>query len=184
MSAMMSIKSSSPAKPQAFRRGMITMISLLILGASAAWSWAGPARPPHSSHTSPANPWQTNQVVQPAALAKTLSADTGIRPLVLCVGFPILYQGGHIVGAQLAGPASRPAGLQALKRAVRHLPHHKHIVIYCGCCPWNRCPNIRPAFRTLRKLGFTNVQVLSLPTNFRTDWIARGFPIKKGPDPQ
>lgn len=168
--------SLSPRIP-AFRLGMITMVSLLACCGSAATSWAGQ---PQQVHTPPMNPWQTNQVIQPAGLAKQLSAATGTKPLVLCVGFKVLYQGGHITGAQFAGPASKPAGLEALKHAVQDLPHGKHIVLYCGCCPWNRCPNIRPAFRTMQKLGFTNVQVLSVPTNLREDWITKGFPTEKG----
>lgn len=160
------------------------MVTLFVFLEGAALSWAGPSNKTHQDRTPPSNPWQTNQVISPADLAKTLSAATSTKPLVVCVGFPVLYQGGHIVGAKFAGPASKPAGIQALKHAVQALPHDKKIVLYCGCCPWNRCPNIRPAFRTMQKLGFTNVKVLSVPTNLRTDWIAKGYPIEKGPDRQ
>lgn len=172
-------------KIPALRPGIIVIATLLAFCGSVASGWAKPSSPPHHQvGTSPSNPWQTNQVITPAELAKTLSAETGTKPLVLCVGFPVLYQGAHIVGAKFAGPASRPAGIQALKRAVQHLPHDKHIVLYCGCCPWNRCPNIRPAFRTMQKLGFTNVKVLSVPTNFHDDWVAKGFPVEKGANHQ
>jgi hypothetical protein len=34
------------------------------------------------------------------------------------------------------------------------------VVIYCGCCPLDKCPNVRPAFTLLKTMGFTNLHVL------------------------
>jgi thiosulfate/3-mercaptopyruvate sulfurtransferase len=161
---------------------VILMTTALISAGSAPYCWSGPSSQTNQVRPQPPAPWQDHQVIEPEQLVKSLSAAKGGKPLVLCVGFPVLYQGGHIVGAKFAGPAARPAGIQALKRAVQGLPRDAQIVVYCGCCPWQRCPNVRPAFSTLQDLGFTNVKVLSLPTNFREDWIARGFPIEKGPE--
>lgn len=168
------------ARTSARQREIIAIATALTLGGSVWFGWGGPTNQIDQARTASSVPWQENQIITPTALVKVLSADNSEKPLVLCVGFPVLYQGGHIVGAKFAGPASRSAGIQALKHAVQNLPRDKHIVLYCGCCPWNRCPNIRPAFSTVQELGFTNVQVLSLPTNFREDWIAKGFPIEKG----
>ena len=39
-----------------------------------------------------------------------------------------------------------------------------------------RCPNIRPAYRALKELGYTNVRVLDLATNFHDDWSGKGYP--------
>ena len=55
----------------------------------------------------------------------------------------------------------------------------KTIVLYCGCCPWNRCPNLGPAFKHLQELGFTNVKVLYLADNLGTDWVAKGYPVER-----
>jgi hypothetical protein len=41
-----------------------------------------------------------------------------------------------------------------------------------------KCPNIRPAYRTLKELGFTHVRVLSLATNLHTDWVSKDFPVE------
>ena len=54
------------------------------------------------------------------------------------------------------------------------------IVLYCGCCPWNRCPNVGPAYKQLRDLGFTNVKVLYLANNFGDDWVAKGYRVEHG----
>ena len=96
---------------------------------------------------------------------------------IICVTFPILYRQKHIPGAQLAGPADKPEGLAKLKAAVAHLPRIEEIVIYCGCCPMDKCPNIRPAYRALKKTEFEHIRVLNLPTNFHTDWVAKGYPV-------
>jgi hypothetical protein len=53
-------------------------------------------------------------------------------------------------------------------------------VLYCGCCPWNRCPNIEPAFSKLKEMGFTDVKVLYLAENFGADWAAKGYSVEKG----
>jgi hypothetical protein len=51
----------------------------------------------------------------------------------------------------------------------------KLIVLYCGCCPWGRCPNVGPAYKALHDQGFTNVKVLYLANNFGDDWVAKGI---------
>ncbi|HVA64808.1 MAG TPA: rhodanese-like domain-containing protein [Terriglobales bacterium] len=151
------------------------LAAALLLGAGAPLPSAGAP-----GAASKKDPWNAGQVVQPAGLAHSLSAPVRARPLVVCVGFQVLYQGGHIEGAEYAGPASTAAGRQALRRTVQKLSRNQAIVLYCGCCPWQMCPNIRPAFRTLQRMGFTHVRVLELPHNFRTDWAGRGYPARKG----
>lgn len=127
--------------------------------------------------------WKSNEIIKPAQLIKLLSGKSAEKPLVLQVGFDFLYEGGHIDGSIHAGPASRPDGIQSLKNAVKNVPKNKPIVIYCGCCPWVECPNIRPAFATLQSLGFRNVKALFLPVNFEHDWISKGYPTSKGSKP-
>jgi rhodanese-related sulfurtransferase len=122
------------------------------------------------------DPWAQNEVLQPAELAKAI--ESGKAPIILSVAFPVLYKGRHIVHAINAGPTSKPEGIEALKSAVAKLPKDADLVIYCGCCPMVKCPNIRPAYRTLKELGFTRVRVVSIPTNLHTDWVSKGYPAE------
>jgi thiosulfate/3-mercaptopyruvate sulfurtransferase len=161
---------------------LITVATALALNASASLCRGGPSPQNSQADRSASVPWHEDQIIQPEQLAKTLAAVAGRKPLVICVGFPFLYQDAHIAGARFAGPASKPEGLQALKHEVQHLPRDKEIVLYCGCCPWKRCPNIRPAFRTMQDLGFKRVKLLSIPTNLAKDWSGKGFPVQKGAD--
>ncbi len=123
------------------------------------------------------NPWAPAEVTQPSQLAAMLSSHTGAKPVILQVGFQVLYRSKHIPGSIYAGPASTPDGLQALKQAAGKLPRNADIYIYCGCCPIQKCPNIRPAFQALKAMGFTRFHVLMLPTNFGKDWVAHGYPV-------
>jgi len=127
-----------------------------------------------------ARPWAPSDLIPAAQLNSQLPAVKAGKIVLIQVGFLMMYKMGHIPGSQYAGAASRPEGLAALKKLVANLPRNQQIVIYCGCCPWNDCPNIRPAFRALKEMGFTNFKVLDIPDRLGTDWTAKGFPIEKG----
>jgi thiosulfate/3-mercaptopyruvate sulfurtransferase len=125
------------------------------------------------------DPWNDSQTVQPAALNKELAdAKTGLT--ILFVGFGRLYTAGHIKGAQFHGSGGSPEGLAQIKVWAASIPKSTNLVIYCGCCPMQRCPNVRPAFSALREMGFTKLRVLILPTDFAKDWADQGFPYDKG----
>jgi hypothetical protein len=77
------------------------------------------------------------------------------------------------------GDTGDKVNLEKLKKKVSKLPKNTPIVIYCGCCPFEKCPNIRPAFTLLNQMKFTNHKLLNLPTNIKVDWIDKGYPINK-----
>ncbi len=116
--------------------------------------------------------------IQPKDLAAQLASGTE-KPAIIQVGPNVMYRSHHIVGAVYGGPAGKPEGLEALKAAVKDLPHDRDLVIYCGCCPWDRCPNVKPAIELLKQLGFTHVKAMYSGTNFKTDWIDPGYPVEQ-----
>lgn len=119
--------------------------------------------------------------MQPQALAVTIAdSKTASKPLVLYVGFSTLYKSSHIPGSMLAGPAANAAGLDTLKQALEKIPKDREIVIYCGCCPWDKCPNIRPAFDLLKKMGFTKAKALVIESNLDENWVRKGYPVERG----
>jgi len=126
------------------------------------------------------DPWSAAEVLQPADLASQLSQKTAKPPTIVYVGFRTLFEGGHVSGAKFYGTASTEKGLADLKAALTNLPRSSDLIIYCGCCPFEKCPNIRPAYRALRQMGFTRLRVLVLPTSFAKDWVEKGYPIEKG----
>jgi len=121
-----------------------------------------------------------SRLVNPDELVKILQSSRNEKPMIIQVGFRTLYEQAHIPGAEYIGPASKPSGLQQLRKRVESLPRTKFIVIYCGCCPWSHCPNIKPAVDALRAMGFTNVKVLYISDNFGADWVDKGYPVTEG----
>lgn len=122
----------------------------------------------------------SSRQITPDALVKLLQSTKGEKPLIIQVGFHMLYVQAHIPGSEYIGPASDPSGLQRLRTRIESLPRNKFIVIYCGCCPWNHCPTVQPADDALRAMGFTNVKVLYIADNFGANWVDKGYPITKG----
>jgi thiosulfate/3-mercaptopyruvate sulfurtransferase len=119
-------------------------------------------------------------LMQPADLAATLGKASTAKPLILQVGFRKLYDQAHIAGAEYAGPGRQLDGLSALRQRVATLPKDAAVVIYCGCCPWSRCPNIAAAYDALHALGFSHLKVLYIADNFGSDWVDKGYPTVMG----
>ena len=120
------------------------------------------------------------QLINPEELVKILQSSKGAKPLMIDVGSHVLYEEAHIPGSEYIGPASSEAGIQQLRKRVEPLPRSKFIVLYCGCCPWSHCPNVKPAADALQALGFSNVKVLYIADNFGVNWVDKGYPVAKG----
>jgi len=121
-----------------------------------------------------------SRLIAPEELVKILQSPTGEKPLMIQVGSHVLYEQAHIPGSEYIGPASREIGILQLRKRVEGLPRKKFIVIYCGCCPWNHCPNVKPADDALHEMGFTNVKTLYMADNFGANWVDKGYPVAKG----
>jgi hypothetical protein len=102
----------------------------------------------------------------------------GDTPPILQVGFSVMYRQAHIPNSQYAGPGNKDDGLLNLKSHVDALPRDRLVVIYCGCCPWEKCPNIAAAYKRLIEMGFTKV-VLSRQ-QFRRRLGGQGLSVTRG----
>jgi thiosulfate/3-mercaptopyruvate sulfurtransferase len=147
----------------------VAIVTISVAAFPLAFSRSGPST----------DPWTASQTVQPADFAKELSASKS-APTVLFVGYPSLFHAGHIKGAQFHGTGSSMEGLAEIKKWADPLPRATNLVIYCGCCPMEKCPNVRPAFALLQEMGFTHLRVLILPTSFAIDWAEKDLPYDKG----
>lgn len=155
-------------------RATILIVSLLA-GSAAVTRAAAKADVPSAP-----GPWKQSQLIAPRDLTHELANSGGKKPVIVCVGFQFLYQGAHIPGAIWEGPARDAAGIAKLKQWARSVPKGAPVIIYCGCCPFYRCPNVRPAFKALREAGLTNIRVLYIEDDFAKDWVAKGYPVQKG----
>lgn len=119
-----------------------------------------------------AEPWKPSQLLSPEDLAKTIQDPKAKQPVIFCIG-----PGAVVKGSIDIGPTRDSSNLNKLRKQLEKLPKETAIVIYCGCCPFEHCPNIRPAFTLLNEMKFTHPQLLNLEHNIKTDWINKGYPV-------
>jgi hypothetical protein len=157
--------------PKMKRNCLITILSLMFVGFISMNTQAqtSPATMPTLSSTSP---WTADQLLEPAELAAEIKAGDAKIPIIFNIGAVE-----DIKGAKHIGAVNNAQNLEKFKNALALLPKTTAVVIYCGCCPFAKCPNIRPAFLELQKAGFTNIKLLNLSTNLKTNWIAQGYPL-------
>ena len=122
---------------------------------------------------------EPGRLISPEDLENILHSGKN-KPLMLQVGSHMLFLQAHIPGSEYVGAGAAETGLQQLRKRVDALPRNRFIVLYCGCCPWNHCPNVKPADDALKAMGFSNVKVLYLADNFGTNWVDKGYPTAKG----
>jgi hypothetical protein len=117
--------------------------------------------------------WTEEQLVEPSELANTIITEKDV-PVIVSVG-----PGTTIPNSINVGMVNTKQGLDKLKTQLDSVSRDKKIVIYCGCCPFEHCPNVRPAIDVLKDMKFTNYYLLNLPNNIKKDWIDKGYPVSK-----
>jgi len=151
-----------------------SLICILIGTMTVAFSVLAQTEEGPAKNWAPGSP----ELVQPEELIKAMKSSQ--KPTILYVGPKAFYQQAHVPGAEYIGATAKPEGLEKLRGRAASLKHNAPVVIYCGCCPWDHCPNIRPAYDELHKMGFTNLKVLYLAGTFGTSWADKGLPVEKG----
>lgn len=117
--------------------------------------------------------WTRKQLMEPSQLADAITTKTDV-PVIVSVG-----PGATIPNSIDVGMCSTEEGLNKLKTQLNSIAKNQKIVIYCGCCPFERCPNVRPAIDVLKQMNFTNYFLLNLPHNIKIDWIDQRYPVVK-----
>ncbi|WP_243745697.1 rhodanese-like domain-containing protein [Segetibacter sp. 3557_3] len=133
------------------------MLFLFMLAGLPGWSQA-------------AENWTSKQLIEPAALAKMITDKRDV-PVIISVG-----PGAPIPGSVNVGMVNNAEGIGKLKKELAGVSKQAGIVIYCGCCPFEHCPNVRPAIDMLKQMQFTGYQLLNIPNNIKKDWIDKGYP--------
>lgn len=161
---------------------LLLLVCLFIIDAGAQLSRGSSSSSAASGKSQTAEQSATPgpEPIQPEDLVSVLKSSKVPKPLIIQVGFRVLYVQAHIPGSEYIGPASSPDSIRQLRKRVESLPRTQSIVLYCGCCPWNKCPNVNPASKELHSMGFKNVKILYIANNFGADWVDKGYPVAKG----
>ena len=117
--------------------------------------------------------WKKEQLMPTKELADKINTKAKDCPLIFNVG-PM----DQIKGATFVGRGTSVSGLEKLKQSVMWESKTRPIVIYCGCCSYASCPNIKPAYDALLSAGYKNTRVLELPEGLAPDWVAKGYPME------
>ena len=126
----------------------------------------------NASTQTPEN-WTSKQLTEPSVLA-TILKETKDVPMMFSVGPDAVIPNSIDIGM-----VKDEKNLAKFQEQISKLSKSTNILIYCGCCPFEHCPNVRPAIALLQSMQFTNYHLLDLPNNIKTDWIAKGYPTKK-----
>jgi hypothetical protein len=119
-------------------------------------------------------PWSKTQLLAPAELNKIINNPKAPKTYIYSIGYQAVIKNSIDIGA-----GGNKNNQNKLKQQVSKLPKDANIVIYCGCCPFATCPNVRPVFQMLTDMGFKNHKLLDLKQNIKVDWIDKGFAVKK-----
>jgi len=138
----------------------------LVIFISGLFSWRS------ASAQAPIN-WTNDQLLQPSDLAATLKDNKEI-PLIFSIG-----PGAIIPHSKDMGMIKEEQNMKKFKQELKNLPKDTSIIVYCGCCPYEHCPNVRPAMQLLKDMKFTNYKLLDLPHNIKIDWINKGYPTSQ-----
>jgi hypothetical protein len=118
-------------------------------------------------------PWTQKQLIAPSELADMLNSGKTENIYIVNIG-----PAGKIKNAITVGAAEDEKNLEVLKEKLSQIPKSAEVIVYCGCCPFEHCPNVRPAFRLLNEMKFENARLLNMPKNLKADWIDKGYPMQ------
>jgi hypothetical protein len=124
-------------------------------------------------HAQGAITWTEKQLIEPSELANIITNKKDSIVIVSVGPFNTIPNAINI------GMVSEKGGLEKFKTQLNAIDRNKTIVIYCGCCPYEHCPNVRPALDALKQMNFTNYYLLDLPNNIKINWIDKGYPVTK-----
>ena len=120
------------------------------------------------------DPWTAEQLIAPTELVSILKSKTSENYFIYNIG-----PSGQIKNAKDIGEGKHKVNVEKLRNETEQLSRDANILIYCGCCPFKDCPNIRPTFSLLNEMNFTNHKLLNLPQNLKVDWIEHGYPMNE-----
>lgn len=118
------------------------------------------------------DPWNAQQLLSTKTLADRITKNNMKNTVVINIGPDVTIKNSYNIGA-----GNDVKNIEKLQSYLKTVDKNKEIVIYCGCCPMDVCPNIRPAFKTVINAGFKKVKLLNIPKNIKVDWIDKGYPV-------
>lgn len=118
-------------------------------------------------------PWTPEELISTKTLADKINQEDNTLK-IFSIGFDNIIKGSVDIG-----PGGEEENLNKLKESLKDIPKTETVIIYCGCCPFAQCPNIRPAFQLLKDLGYENPRLVDIPSNIKVDWLDKNYPVNE-----
>lgn len=118
-------------------------------------------------------PWTPEELISTKTLADKINQEDNTLK-IFSIGFDNIIKGSVDIG-----PGGEEENLNKLKESLKDIPKTETVIIYCGCCPFAQCPNIRPAFQLLKDLGYENPKLVDIPSNIKVDWLDKNYPVNE-----
>lgn len=118
--------------------------------------------------------WTKEQLMPTKELSDKIKTNAKDKPIIFNVG-PME----NIKTAVFVGRATSATCVEKMKSTLSMENKTKSVVVYCGCCSYASCPNIKPAYDALIGMGFKNTKVLELPEGIKPDWVAKEYPMEE-----
>src|SRR4051812_17936731 len=97
--------------------------------------------------------WTPNQLIEPSVLSAIIKEKKQI-PVIFSIG-----PGDVIPYSKNFGMINEAENMKKFKNELANIPRDTQLVIYCGCCPYEHCPNVRPGIQLLKDMKFTNYKL-------------------------
>lgn len=118
------------------------------------------------------DPWTPQQLLSTKVLSTRITQNKMDQTILINIGPDAVIKNSFNLG-----PVQNKGNQEKLQNYLKKVSKDKEVVLYCGCCPFEKCPNIRPAFKSLIAMGYKNTKLLNIPKNIKVDWIDKGYPI-------
>lgn len=161
-----------------FKMALALTFTLMLSATPALAAVGSSAKAPPGQKAATSNRSSTSPVMTIEQMAAALKGKN--PPIPVHVGFEFLYKQAHIPGSIYGGEGRSPETRATLIRKLKNLPSNRTIVLYCGCCPWEDCPNVQPLYDEAKALKGKTIKLLEIPENFETDWTQKGYPTTSG----
>lgn len=120
------------------------------------------------------DPWTADDLMKTEDLVDKITKQKTDDFHLIHIGFEDIIP--HSINA---GPGMEKESLENLQNILKDISKEEEVILYCGCCPMDVCPNIRPAFDLVKNLGYKNLKLLDIPTSIKADWIDYDYPTKQ-----
>lgn len=117
--------------------------------------------------------YKQSELMQTKELSDIIKAGKGKQVHILNIGVERRIKNSIEIGI-----VSSPSKFKILQSTLSKYNKSDLIVIYCGCCKLENCPNVAQAAEKIKGMGFKNLKILNMVDGINEDWIDKGYQME------